>query len=332
MQATTQTVNHPTVGRVPNGAIVERLAPSRLAQGSLKLQLRLADFITASRVAEAVNNHFAPGAGPIAHAENAGLVTVAVPADFSANATDFVAEMETLTVTIDRLARVVVNERTGTIVMGKDVRIGPVAILQGNLTVEIQTALEVSQPAPFAAGTTRGGPRDHRGGERGKGAQRGAETRRDGRGTGSRVVRHWGVGARCHRDPAGPARRGRARSRSGGDLMTPVSGASGLLGPALAQAQKPAEASPRVATAAQQFEALLIGQMLKSMHESGDGGWTGTDDDDAGAPAIELADEQLAQSMASHGGFGLARLVVSGLNARTAAGGQPPAETHPVQP
>ena len=114
--------------------------------------------------------------------------------------------------------------------------------------------------------------------------------------------------------------------------MTPVSGASGLLGPALAQAQKPAEASPRVATAAQQFEALLIGQMLKSMHESGDGGWTGTDDDDAGAPAMELADEQLAQSIASHGGLGLARLVVSGLNARTAAVEQPSAETHPAQP
>jgi len=152
---TTQTVNHPTVGRVPNGAIIERLAPSRLAQSSLKLQLREADFITASRVAKAVNNRFAAGTAPIAHAENAGLVTVAVPAAFSASATDFVAELEALTVTVDRLARVIVNERTGTIVLGKDVRIGPVAILQGNLTVEIKTTLEVSQPAPFAAGTTQ---------------------------------------------------------------------------------------------------------------------------------------------------------------------------------
>ena len=150
-----QTVNHPTVGRVPNGAIVERLAPSRLPQTTIKLQLREADFITASRIAKAVNNRFASGAAAIAHAENAGLVTVALPASFASSETDFVAEMESLAVTLDRAARVVVNERTGTIVLGKDVRIGPVAILQGNLTVEIKTTLEVSQPAPLAAGTTQ---------------------------------------------------------------------------------------------------------------------------------------------------------------------------------
>ena len=110
--------------------------------------------------------------------------------------------------------------------------------------------------------------------------------------------------------------------------MTPVSGVSGLLGPAMAESQKPSEGPSRIAGAAQQFEALLIAQMLKSMHESGDGGWTGTDDDDAGAPALELADEQLAQSMARHGGLGLARLVVSGLNAQ-ARGDEPRATTAP---
>lgn len=114
--------------------------------------------------------------------------------------------------------------------------------------------------------------------------------------------------------------------------MTPVSSATGMLGPALAQAQKPAESSPRVAAAAEQFEALLIGQMLQSMHESGDGGWTGTDNDDAGAPAMELADEQLAQSIASHGGLGLARLVVSGLNAKAPADPAQPSKAHPAQP
>lgn len=75
---TTQTVNHPTVGRVPNGAIIERLSPSRLPQTPIKLQLREADFITASRVAKAVNSRFAAGTAPIAHAENAGLVSVAL--------------------------------------------------------------------------------------------------------------------------------------------------------------------------------------------------------------------------------------------------------------
>jgi flagellar P-ring protein precursor FlgI len=111
--------------------------------------------MTAARIAKAVNSRFASGPTPVARAENAGLVTVVLPAEFLTRSTDFVAEMETLVVSVDRVARVVVNERTGTIVLGKDVRIGPVAILQGNLTVEIQTTFAVSQPAPFATGTTQ---------------------------------------------------------------------------------------------------------------------------------------------------------------------------------
>lgn len=114
--------------------------------------------------------------------------------------------------------------------------------------------------------------------------------------------------------------------------MTPVSSASGPFSPASATAQKPAQSAPPVAAAAQQFEALLIGQMLKSMHDSDNGGWTGTDSDNAGAPAMELADEQMAQAMASHGGFGLAHLVASGLNARTPSDKEQSAEPHPVQP
>jgi len=149
-----QTVNHPTVGRVPNGAIVERLAPSRAGDAEVRLQLEHADFITSARIAQAVNRRFASGAAPWAHAENAGLVSVKIPPEFAAETTEFVAELEDLTIAVDRRSRVVVNERTGTIVMGKDVRIGPVAILQGNLTVEIQTRLAVSQPAPLGAGTT----------------------------------------------------------------------------------------------------------------------------------------------------------------------------------
>src|SRR5579864_7782259 len=150
--STSQTVNHPTVGRVPNGAIVERAAPSPAPGAQVRLALRTQDFTTAARITEAVNQRF--GSPPAAHADNAGMVTVALPAEFAARATEFVAELESLTVAVDRPARVVVNERTGTIVMGKDVRIGPVAILQGNLTVEVQTSFAVSQPLPLAAGTT----------------------------------------------------------------------------------------------------------------------------------------------------------------------------------
>lgn len=149
-----QTVNHPTVGRIPNGAIVERLAPSVAPTNQVRLQLHLADFTTAARIAEAVNHHFAENTTAVAHAENSGLVTVAVPPGYSTRSTEFVAELERLPVETDRAGRVVINERTGTIVMGKEVHVSPVAIMHGNLTVEIQTAFNVSQPAPFSQGTT----------------------------------------------------------------------------------------------------------------------------------------------------------------------------------
>ncbi len=149
---TSQTVNHPTVGRVPNGAIVERASPSVAPSSRVRLQLHQADFTTAARVAETVNRRFASAI--IARAENSALVTVEVPPDFTSRPIEFVAELEKLTVEADRPSRVVVNERTGTIVMGKEVRISPVAIMHGNLTVEIQTNYMVSQPAPFSSGTT----------------------------------------------------------------------------------------------------------------------------------------------------------------------------------
>jgi flagellar P-ring protein precursor FlgI len=153
-QGTNQTVNHPTVGRVPNGAIVERAAPSLALRGSVRLQLRQPDFTTSARVAAAVNKNFGSAAKPVAQAENAALIRIEIPAEFAARPTEFVAELERLTVEADRPARVVVNERTGTIVMGKEVRISPVAIMHGNLNVEIQTSFAVSQPAPFSSGTT----------------------------------------------------------------------------------------------------------------------------------------------------------------------------------
>jgi flagellar P-ring protein precursor FlgI len=149
--ANAKVVNHPTVGRIPNGAIVERAAPSVELENPLRIQLQRADFTTATRVAEALNRRF----GGVAHAENAALVTVALPVEFQKNTTGFIAEMERLTVETDRLASIVVNERTGTIVMGKDVKIAPVAIMQGNLSVEIQTTFDVSQPNPLSSGTTQ---------------------------------------------------------------------------------------------------------------------------------------------------------------------------------
>jgi flagellar P-ring protein precursor FlgI len=142
-----QSVNHPTVGRTPNGATVERAAPSVSPQGVVRLQLRQSDFTTSARIAAAINKNLAVSA---ARAENAGVVQIAIPPEFAARTTEFIAALESLSVDVDRPARVIVNERTGTIVLGKDVRIAPVAILHGNLNIEIQTTYNVSQPSPMA--------------------------------------------------------------------------------------------------------------------------------------------------------------------------------------
>lgn len=146
-----QTQNHPTVGRIPNGAIVERTAPSLNLTPHLRLQLQRADFVTAARVTQALNTRF----GAIAHAENSAVITVSLPPEYEHRTTEFIAEMDRLTVETDSEAVIVVNERTGTIVMGKDVQIAPVAIMQGNLNVEIQTTPKVSQPNPMSSGTTQ---------------------------------------------------------------------------------------------------------------------------------------------------------------------------------
>jgi len=148
-----QTVNHPTVGRGLGTATVERGAPSVAPKGVVRLQVRQSDFTTTTRIVEAVNHKF-ESPKPIAQADNAGLVSVTVPPAYNTRVTEFISELENLSVEADRPARVVINERTGTIVLGKDVRVSPVAILHGNLSVEIQTVMQVSQPNPLTGGST----------------------------------------------------------------------------------------------------------------------------------------------------------------------------------
>ena len=149
-----QTVNHPTVALGPNGATVERVAPSVEPGSHIRLQLREADFATSTRIADVINQKFGAGSS-IARAENPALVSVDAPAAWDKRIAEFIAGLEELTVEVDLPARIVVNERTGTIVMGKDVRIAPVAILHGNLSVEIQTTYRVSQPNGQSGGTTQ---------------------------------------------------------------------------------------------------------------------------------------------------------------------------------
>jgi flagellar P-ring protein precursor FlgI len=153
-----QSVNHPTVGRVVSGALVEKAPPSIAPTSELRLQLKQADFTTAARIAEAINQRFDSNGKQSARAENSALVSIQIPLSYSKRTIEFIAEVEAITVEPDRALKVVVNERTGTIVMGKEVRIAPTAILHGNLSVEIQTTLHVSQPAPLSAGQTTAVP------------------------------------------------------------------------------------------------------------------------------------------------------------------------------
>ncbi len=146
-----QTVNHPTVGRIPNGVAIERLAPSVPVGNVVKLQLKEADFTTAARVSEAINHRFS-SAGTTAHADNSSLVTVNLPPSYANRPIEFIAELERLKVEPDQIAKVVINERTGTVILGNDVRIAPVAIMHGNLTVQIQTEMIPVPTGPFSSG------------------------------------------------------------------------------------------------------------------------------------------------------------------------------------
>lgn len=146
-----QTVNHPTVGRVIDGAIVEQSPPSVTPVDSLHLQLRRPDFSTASRISSAINQRFQAGT---AQALNSGLISVQFPAAYHGRSVEFIAAVDELQVDADRTSKISINERTGTVVFGGDMRIAPVAILQGNLSVQIQTTFEVSQPNPLSSGQT----------------------------------------------------------------------------------------------------------------------------------------------------------------------------------
>lgn len=150
----TQTVNHPTAARIPDGAIVEVGAPSVEPTDKIRLQLRSPDFTTAARVSEALNKKFADKGEPIAHSDSAGLVTVSTPAAWKGRSVEFIAAIEETPVEASRAARVILNERTGTVVLGGDVKISPVSIIHGSLSIDIETAYNVSQPESFSQGQT----------------------------------------------------------------------------------------------------------------------------------------------------------------------------------
>lgn len=140
-----------TVGRIPNGAIIEQGVEMDYANGGIiNLLLRQSDFTTAQRVAAALNAKF----GNIAHAVDGGRIAVNVPQNYAASPTAFIASIEGLSVRPDSAAKVVVNERTGTIVMGGNVTIGNVSVAHGNLTVQVRETPQVSQPGALSPGST----------------------------------------------------------------------------------------------------------------------------------------------------------------------------------
>ena len=144
--------NHPTVGRLANGAIVEREVEFTMdGESDLLIALSRADFTTALRTTRAINAHFG---GAVASARDPGSIRVSVPTRFRDNVVRFMAELESVEVVPDGIARVILNERTGTVVMGDAVRISTVAVAHGNLSISISARNEVSQPNALAEGET----------------------------------------------------------------------------------------------------------------------------------------------------------------------------------
>ncbi|MGE3704313.1 MAG: flagellar basal body P-ring protein FlgI [Vicinamibacterales bacterium] len=146
-------VNHLTVGRVPSGALVQVGGGAQIgSQETLTLGLREPDFVTAARVAQVINQELGP---ETARALDPANIAIRVPTGYQSSIPDLMARLDVLPIDTDTAARVVINERTGTVVVGGQVRIGPAAVAHGNLSVRIQTRFQVSQPPALSRGETK---------------------------------------------------------------------------------------------------------------------------------------------------------------------------------
>ncbi|HMM45621.1 MAG TPA: flagellar basal body P-ring protein FlgI [Candidatus Macondimonas sp.] len=145
-------INIPSAGRIPGGASVEREVPSGFAQGDeIRLNLHNPDFTTANRLVEAIDRRFGPG---IARAQDAASVSIQAPAS-AEHRVAFLSALETLELEPGGApARIIVNSRTGTVVINQEVRVSPAAVTHGSLTVTIREDFRVSQPEPFGQGRT----------------------------------------------------------------------------------------------------------------------------------------------------------------------------------
>jgi len=144
--------NHPTVGRMPNGALVEKELNFELDKEEINLLLQTPNFDTANNIAKAINEKLQYD--NIAQAKDAGTVVIQVPDSYDDRVVDFVAQINKTEVRTSMEAKVVIDERTGTIVMSHNVRISTVAVAHGNISVTIKTSETVSQPPSFSEGET----------------------------------------------------------------------------------------------------------------------------------------------------------------------------------
>ena len=140
--------NHPNVGTVPNGAIVEKEVPVQLNEKHrLDLLLTVQDITTAKKIADGINDSLG---GSFAKAEGPSVIFIKVPDAYANRVVELMSKIELINVDVDMPARVVINERTGTVVIGENVVISPIALAHGGLTIEIKVEYEVVQPPPFA--------------------------------------------------------------------------------------------------------------------------------------------------------------------------------------
>ena len=144
--------NHVTAGRIPMGAFVEREVPSTITDGErIMLLLKRPDFGTAENLQAEINSFYGPGT---ASALGAGTIGVVIPEERRPNLVSFIAEVQNLDVSPEIRSRIVINERTGTLVVGGEVIIRPCHVAHGGLTFSVSSTPQVSQPAPFSQGET----------------------------------------------------------------------------------------------------------------------------------------------------------------------------------
>ena len=150
------TKNHPTVARISSGATIEREVSFSLKdRQELTLILNNPDFITATRAARAINLRLGV---TIAKAVDSGTLKIAIPENYEGGVVSLLAQLEDTDVSTDSVAKVIVNEKTGTVVIGENVRLSTVAVAHGNLSIEIKETKYVSQPQPFSPHGGKSGP------------------------------------------------------------------------------------------------------------------------------------------------------------------------------